>query len=40
MDTVKLDTGLISGTVVTEQGQEVYVYRGVPYASPPVGTLR
>ncbi|MBN1188138.1 MAG: carboxylesterase family protein [Dehalococcoidales bacterium] len=40
MDTVKLDTGYISGTVVKRNGQEVYIYRGIPYAAPPVDELR
>jgi para-nitrobenzyl esterase len=40
MDKVKLDTGYISGTVTGEPGQEVYFYRGIPYAAPPVGDLR
>ena len=40
MDTIKLDTGYISGTKVGEPGQEAHFYRGVPYAAPPVGDLR
>jgi para-nitrobenzyl esterase len=40
MNTVKLDTGYISGAVLGEYGQEVRVYRGIPYAAPPVGDLR
>ena len=40
MDKIKLDSGYISGTVVGEPGKEVYCYRGIPYAAPPVGELR
>ena len=40
MDIVKLDTGYISGTVTGDPGKEVYTYRGIPYAAPPVGGLR
>jgi para-nitrobenzyl esterase len=37
---VKIDTGYISGTVMGKPGKEVYVFRGVPFAAPPVGNLR
>jgi para-nitrobenzyl esterase len=40
MNTVKLDTGYITGTVQGEPGREVRVYRGIPYSAPPVGDLR
>jgi para-nitrobenzyl esterase len=40
MNIIKLDTGYISGTVIGEPGLEVRVYRGIPYAAPPVGDLR
>ena len=40
MDTVKLDTGYISGKITGETGNEVWTYRGIPYAAPPVGDLR
>lgn len=36
-DTIRINSGLISG--VTLQGN-VHVYKGIPFASPPVGTLR
>src|SRR4030042_2103309 len=39
-DTVKIDSGYISGTTVGEPGEEVHVYLGIPYAAPPVGDLR
>lgn len=40
MDVVKIEGGDISGTVLGEVGREVYVYRGIPYATPPIGQLR
>jgi para-nitrobenzyl esterase len=40
MQVVKLDSGYISGTVLGEPDKLVYVYRGIPYAVPPVGDLR
>lgn len=39
-DPVKIDAGYISGTVIGEPGNEVYVYRGIPYAKPPLKDLR
>ncbi len=38
-DPVRVDGGLVSGTVVGVS-KDVRVYRGVPYAAPPVGDLR
>jgi len=35
---VKVDTGLITGSTTTSD--EVRVFKGIPYASPPVGDLR
>jgi para-nitrobenzyl esterase len=40
MQVVKLDSGYISGTVLGETDKPVHVYRGIPYAAPPVGELR
>ena len=40
VDPVKVDGGYVSGTVIGEPGKEVHIYRGVPYAAPPVGDLR
>ena len=40
MDVVKTDAGYVSGTVLGEPDKQVHVYRGIPYASPPVGDLR
>jgi para-nitrobenzyl esterase len=36
---VKLDSGLISGSVVGEN-KDIRVFKGIPYAAPPVGELR
>lgn len=38
-DPIKIDTGLISGTTVGEK-QDIHVYKGIPFAAPPVGDLR
>lgn len=40
MHKIKLDTGYITGTVVSQTGREVYIYKGIPYAAPPIGELR
>jgi para-nitrobenzyl esterase len=40
LDPVQTDAGYVAGTMVGEPGKEVRVYRGVPYAAPPVGNLR
>ena len=40
MDVIRTDTGYISGTVLGEPDKPVRVYRGIPYATPPVGPLR
>ncbi|HEX7474440.1 MAG TPA: carboxylesterase family protein, partial [Dehalococcoidales bacterium] len=40
MNTVKLDIGYISGTIGGQPGKEIYIYRGIPYAAPPLGELR
>jgi para-nitrobenzyl esterase len=39
-DPLKTDTGYISGTIIGDIGKEVRIYRGIPYAAPPVGDLR
>ena len=38
-DPIKIDTGLISGAVVGEK-QDIHVYKGIPFAAPPVGDSR
>jgi para-nitrobenzyl esterase len=40
MHTISLDTGSISGTKVAEKGQAIHIYKGIPYAAPPIGDLR
>jgi para-nitrobenzyl esterase len=40
MRVVKTDKGYISGTAIGEPGKEVSIFRGIPYAAPPVGELR
>jgi para-nitrobenzyl esterase len=39
MDVVKTDAGYLSGTVLGESDNQIYVFRGIPYASPPTGDL-
>jgi para-nitrobenzyl esterase len=36
---IKISSGRITGQPVDDQG-DVYVYKGIPYAAPPVGNLR
>jgi para-nitrobenzyl esterase len=40
MQIVKTDKGYISGTIIGEPGQQVFIFRGIPFAAPPVGNLR
>jgi para-nitrobenzyl esterase len=40
MNKVKLDTGYITGTATRQNGKEIYIYKGIPYAAPPTGELR
>ena len=40
MDAVKTDSGYVSGMVAGEPDKPIYVYNGIPFAAPPVGTLR
>lgn len=39
-DPIKTDAGYVSGTVIGDVEKEVRIYRGIPYAAPPVGDLR
>jgi para-nitrobenzyl esterase len=40
MVTLELEAGYISGTTIGEAGQGIDIYRGIPYAAPPVSSLR
>ncbi len=40
MDKVKLDTGIISGLKIRHNNRGINIFRGIPYAAPPVGGLR
>jgi para-nitrobenzyl esterase len=40
MQIVKTDKGYVSGTLIGEPGKGVSIFRGIPYAAPPVGNLR
>jgi para-nitrobenzyl esterase len=39
-EVVKTGAGSVSGVVVEDGGEKVYVFKGVPYAAPPVGEWR
>lgn len=38
LDTVKVTGGLVAGTVNT--GGDIHIFKGIPFAAPPVGNLR
>jgi para-nitrobenzyl esterase len=40
MNSIKLDTGYISGTTAGQPGQEIQIFRGIPYAAPPTENFR
>jgi para-nitrobenzyl esterase len=40
MQIVKTDKGNVAGTTIGESGNEVSIFRGIPFATPPVGKLR
>ena len=40
MQVVRTDSGYISGTVLGDPDKPVRVFRGIPYAAPPLGDLR
>lgn len=40
VDPVWTDAGYVAGTMAGDIGKEVRIYRGIPYAAPPVGNLR
>jgi para-nitrobenzyl esterase len=39
-DPIRTEDGYVSGTVIGSVGNEVRIYRGIPYGTPPVGNLR
>jgi para-nitrobenzyl esterase len=40
MEVVKTEVGYVSGTALGDPDNPVHVYRGIPYAAPPMGDLR
>jgi para-nitrobenzyl esterase len=40
MDPIKIEEGYIAGTVFGNPDDPIRIYRGIPYAAPPVGNLR
>ena len=40
MEPVKTESGHVTGMVIGEPGKEVRIYKGIPYAAPPLGDLR
>jgi len=38
LDKIKVEGGLISGTLNTNE--DIHIFKGIPFAAPPVGTLR
>ena len=39
-ETVETSLGTVRGESITENGVSAYIYKGIPYAAPPVGDLR
>ncbi|MDX1382950.1 MAG: carboxylesterase family protein [Thermoanaerobaculia bacterium] len=39
-DVVETETGRVRGSAVQDEGRTVRIFRGIPYAAPPVGDLR
>lgn len=37
---VETEYGLVSGQIITHAGDEIHVFKGIPYAAPPLGDLR
>lgn len=40
MEPIKTEAGYVTGAMIGEPDKEVRIYRGIPYAAPPVGDLR
>lgn len=40
LEQVQLESGLITGVQEEVEGQQIWMFKGVPYAAPPVGELR
>jgi para-nitrobenzyl esterase len=39
-ESVQINAGKIAGVAVQDGGEKVYLFKGVPYAAPPMGALR
>ena len=37
---IETEYGLVCGEVITDTGKEIHIYKGIPYAAPPLGDLR
>jgi para-nitrobenzyl esterase len=40
VDPIKIESGYVAGTVIGDPENAVHIYRGIPYAAPPVGDRR
>jgi len=40
LDPVRIDSGYVAGTTIGTPERPVRAYRGIPYAAPPIGSLR
>jgi para-nitrobenzyl esterase len=40
LDEVRLDSGPVTGVQEEVDGQDIWIFKGIPYAAPPVGDLR
>lgn len=40
MEPLRIEAGYVNGAVIGEPGREVRIYKGIPYAAPPLGDLR